>query len=32
MEPVNVNVDYMQLFVIKNNVGIMINTDMHAKN
>ena len=29
---VSVNVDWMQLFVIINNVGIKINVDMNVKN
>ena len=32
MKPVSVNVDLMQLLVIINNVGIMINADANAKN
>ena len=32
MKLVNVNVDQMQVFVIKNKVGIMINADVNAKN
>ena len=29
---VNVNVDQMQVFVIVNNIGTMINVDVNAKN
>ena len=32
MKRVSVYVDQMQLFVIKNNVGIMINVDVNVKN
>ena len=32
MKRVSVNVDQMQLFVIINNVGIMINVDVNVKN
>ena len=32
MKHVSVNVDYMQLLVIINNVGIKINADVNAKN
>ena len=32
MKRVSVNVDWMQLFVIINNVGIKINVDMNVKN
>ena len=32
MKLVNVNVDWMQLFVIINNVGTKINVDVNAKN
>ena len=32
MKHVSVNIDYMQLFVIINNVGIKINADANAKN
>ena len=32
MKLVNVNVDQMQVFVIINKVGIMINADVNAKN
>ena len=32
MKRVNVNVDQMQVFVTINNAGIMINTDVNAKN
>ena len=32
MKRVNVNVDQMQVFVIINNVGIMINVDVNVKN
>ena len=32
MKHVNVNVDYMQLFVIINNVEIKINADVNVKN
>ena len=32
MKLINVNVDQMQLFVIINNVGIMINADANVKN
>ena len=32
MKHVSVNIDYMQLFVIINNVGIKINADVNAKN
>ena len=32
MKLVNVNVDQIQVFVVINNVGIMINADMNAKN
>ena len=32
MKRVSVNVDQMQLFVIKNNTGIMINADVNVKN
>ena len=32
MKLVNVNVDYMQVFVMINNVGIMLNADVNAKN
>ena len=32
MKLVNVNADYMQAFVIVNNVGIMINADVNIKN
>ena len=32
MKNVGVNVDQMQLFVIINNVGIMINADVNANN
>ena len=32
MKLVNVNVDQIQAFVVINNVGIMINADMNAKN
>ena len=32
MKNVSVNVDQMQLFVIINNVGIMINVDVNVKN
>ena len=28
----NENVDQMQLFVIKNNIGIMVNPDVKLKN
>ena len=28
----NENVDQMQLFVIKNNIGIMVNADVKLKN
>ena len=29
---VNVNIDYMQVFIIINNVGIKINADVNTKN
>ena len=32
MKHVNVNVDQMQVFVIINNVGMMINAGANAKN
>ena len=32
MKFVNVNVDQMQVFVIINNVGIMINANVNVKN
>ena len=32
MKLVNANVDQMQVFVIINNAGIMINADVNAKN
>ena len=32
MKLVNVNVDQMQVFVIANTVGLMINEDVNAKN
>ena len=32
MKPVNVNADQIQVFVMVNNVGMMINADMNAKN
>ena len=32
MKRVNANVDYMQAFVIINNVGMMINVDVNVKN
>ena len=32
MKLVNVNVDQMQVFVIINKVGIMMNADVNAKN
>ena len=32
MKLVNVNVDQMQVFVITNNLGIMIHADENAKN
>ena len=32
MTLVNVNVDYMQVLVMINNVGIMLNADVNAKN
>ena len=32
MKLVNLNVDQIQVFVVINNVGIMINADMNAKN
>ena len=32
MKRVSVNVDWMQLFEIINNVGIKINVDMNVKN
>ena len=32
MRLVHVNVDQMQVFAIINNVGIIINTDLNAKN
>ena len=32
MKFVNVNVDQMQVFVIINTVGLMINEDVNAKN
>ena len=32
MKPVNVNVDSMQLFVIINKIGIMINADENVNN
>ena len=32
MKLVNVNVDYMQVFVMINNFGIMLNADVNAKN
>ena len=32
MKLVNVNVDQIQVFVVINNVGIMINVDVNAKN
>ena len=32
MKLVNDNVDQMQVFVVINNVGIMINVDVNAKN
>ena len=32
MKLVNVNVDQMQVSVVINNVGIMINVDVNAKN
>ena len=32
MKNVKVNVDQMQLFVIKNNVGIKVNVDVNVKN
>ena len=28
----NINVDQIQVFIIINNVGIMINTDVNVKN
>ena len=31
MKLVNANVDQMQVFVIKNNVGIMTNADVNVK-
>ena len=32
MKHVNVNVDQMQVFVIINNAGIVINVDVNVKN
>ena len=32
MKLLNVNVDLMKVFVITNNVGIMINADVNVKN
>ena len=32
MKFVNINVDQMQVFVIINNVGIMINANVNVKN
>ena len=32
MERVNVNVEFMQAFVIINNAGLMINAGVNAKN
>ena len=32
MKHVSVNVDYMQAFVIINNIGMMINAAVNAKN
>ena len=32
MKLVNVNIDLIQVFLIINNVGIMINADVNAKN
>ena len=32
MKNVSVNVDYVQLFVIINNIGIKINVDVNVKN
>ena len=32
MKAVSVNVDYMQVFVIINNVGMIINVDANVKN
>ena len=32
MKLVDVNVNYMQVFAMINNVGIMINADVNAKN
>ena len=32
MKLVNVNVDQIQVLVVINNVGIMINVDVNAKN
>ena len=32
MSLVHVNINYMQVFVIINNVGIMINADVNVKN
>ena len=32
MKRVNVNVDWKQVFVLINNVGIMINVDANVKN
>ena len=32
MKPASVNVDQMQAFVMINNVGIMINAGVNAKN
>ena len=29
---VNVNIDYMQVFIVINNVGIKINADVNTKN
>ena len=29
---IHVNVEQMQVFVMRNNVGIMINADVNAKN
>ena len=32
MKLLNVNVDLMKVFVMTNNVGIMINADLNVKN
>ena len=29
---VNLNIDYMQVFIVINNVGIKINADVNTKN